>query len=468
MDCHTMVMAMSLGIVEPGRPVSIGSVDHATLPLRCHWEREEDAERCTSILDLGAASWALQVDQAGFVPPVPDADGMVDLYLYDFGGGGAYTSCSTWEDTDPADGLTGCPGYVVLSPGLTDELMPTYVAHEFNHVLQYAIDFYEPTYPVWEGIASAFEIWTFPEDVQLTIDYSFADFQAAPWAGLLNLGSYLWPRYGAGWAYEYSTAIWGLHLDHHFGDGAGSSSAALWLALAQRGPNTVDVIDGLEVVTGDWRDTLLSLSAERILLGTEDAPEWLPQQQAKLRLVVDGEYTQADLPLTHRPSIMPYTTGAVYVRVGGVEGAVDIEVEAADGQWGVVVARGPELTWVAERTLRWSGDGDIVVGLVNLDHDAFATTGAFGDLTASQREVRLRVSAVEAPDDTEDTGVTEDTGAAEDTTEEPPDDTGRDERAPPSETGLAKGCATAPAPLPALYGVALVAVALRRARGRRQ
>ena len=472
MECHTMMIAMSLGVAQTDRPTSIGSIDHETLPLRCHWEREEDAEQCTGVLEHAATSWALQVDQAGFVAPVPDSDGLVDFYLSDVSGGGAYASCSTWDDTDPTDDLTGCPGYVVLSPGLTEEYMPTYVAHEFNHVLQYGIDYNEPTYPVWEGIASAFEIWTFPDDIQLTIDYSFSDFQSAPWAGLLNQGAYLWPRFKMGGSYEYSVAIWALHLDHHFGDGGGSSAAALWLALAQRGANTVDVIDGLDVVTGDWRDSLFSLSAERILLGSADAPEWLPQQQTQLHLTIDGAYTQADLPLTHQPTIMPYSTGAVYVSVAGIEGAVDIEVEADDGQWGVVVARGAELSWSAAPTLRWSGAGDIVVGLVNLDHDTFATTGDWKDLTASQRDVRLRITAAEEPVDTGDTGNTgdtEDTDLPEDSAEEPGEDTGGvgDSGA---ETDMGKGCATAPvAPTPWLaLGVGLAVAARRTWRGSRR
>ena len=35
MLCHTPTLALLMGATQPGRPPSIGSLDHETLPLRC-------------------------------------------------------------------------------------------------------------------------------------------------------------------------------------------------------------------------------------------------------------------------------------------------------------------------------------------------------------------------------------------------------------------------------------------------
>ena len=125
------------------------------------------------MLSYAATAWVTQVEELGFQAPVEDPDGYVDLYIFDYSGGGAYAYCSSWGDDDPNDDLTGCPAYLALDRGITDDEMAIYVAHEFNHVLQYATDYNEPTYPVWEGVASAAEIWTYPKDRAGTIEYSF-------------------------------------------------------------------------------------------------------------------------------------------------------------------------------------------------------------------------------------------------------------------------------------------------------
>ena len=412
MLCQTALFLSQSWATIGWRPPSNGSVDSTDGSIRCHWEQEEDIDRCQDVLQYAEEAWAAQVDGIGFPAPAADEDGVFDLYLYRESSGGAFTSCSEWwDDTD--DGFSACPAYIALANSISDAEMASFVAHEFNHALQYAMDFNEPTLPIWEGVATAAEAWTYPGELYPTVAY-IGDYQATPWMGLLGDGYFLWDAYNIWSYYEYGAALWILHLDAVYGDGAGAAGLALWLNSSQEGlPNNPDVIDGYDATTGDWKEALLSLSAARVRVGQDDAPSWSSFTGTASKLAFEAQLDASELPATVTPKIMPYSTGSVYVNItdvpDGYEVLLEVEVPA-DSAWGVVFSSGDEEGWAQGTSLAGPGPGTVAMGVVNLDHDEYATTGAGSMLVASQRDITLSLSLQEATDEASgDTGA--DTGA---------------------------------------------------------
>jgi hypothetical protein len=453
MLCRTAMMAMLAGFDQPDRPDSVGYIDHDTLPIRCHWASDAYQQKCDLLITSAGESWARQVDEIGFEAPVMDQDGILDIYLYNYPSGGAYTYCSTWEDDDSTDDLTGCPAYIALDYRISEDELASYMAHEFNHVLQYATDYNEPTLPIWEATATAAEQWTYPDALVPTL-YYINDYQAVPWLGLLSDGYFLWHEKDIWSTYEYGAAAWILHLDHHYGDGYGSAGAAIWRALAQGGSNNaIDVLDGYDTVTGDWRDAYLSMSAERVRIGTSNPPVWLDYGNQRSRIAFDGEYGAADLPVTHTPTMPPFGTGAVYVRLTESVDADGITVTVAgdEGTWGIVAVSQENILWETGTRLEWPHSGPAVFGVVNLDHDPVAQSGRENHLLDSRRDVTITLTpyTVDEPSDSGDPGIDDRT---------PPDE--------PSEPGKTRSCSSAPSGPPLSLPLLLLWVPLLLCRRR--
>ena len=160
MLCHTLMM-MALPTKAPdARPASVGSIDSAVRPVRCHWEKAEHADFCDEVLEGVEAAWTAQVDGLGWPEPILDDDGILDVYVSSEGGGGAY-AYGPPEDADPSDGRMGTAAHIVIDPSFAAETWIYWtMLHEFNHILQYSIDFTETRYVAWEGIAPATERWS--------------------------------------------------------------------------------------------------------------------------------------------------------------------------------------------------------------------------------------------------------------------------------------------------------------------
>jgi uncharacterized protein (TIGR03382 family) len=372
MLCHTGLMAALL----PGgtsRPESIGYVDSEVVPARCHWADEDVAFKCEVVLESVALAWEVQVDTLGFSAPYPDSDGILDLYLTtEDTYGGAWT-WGPYEDRETGDDRMGTAAYIALSPGLTEEELPVFVVHEFQHVTQYATDFTEPSLPIWEAVATAAEPWTLPE-VEVT-GYQVVDFQKDPWMGMLG-DSYRLDYWSE---YEYGAALWIMKMEQDFGDGAGSSGVALWAEAAQEGwTNEPDVVDAYNIITGDWRAHWMELSVERAWMGTELAPDILPYlDRAQFELVWDTELEAAGLPLEVEPVNPPLPTGISYFKLSGLLAGEELELSvrsSEDVQWGLLAVEGEAVTSAMEGPLTVvGGGGDLIIGVVHLgdaDFDA--------------------------------------------------------------------------------------------------
>ena len=279
-------MLLTLSIAVAARPDAAGFVDSPTRPVRCH-HLEGQAALCDTILAAVEEAWDAQVDGLGFPAPPADAgrggSDALDVYLTHDGtggAGGAYVICDG-EETAPCvdlvadDGLASTATYVVIDPDTDAGVLRGYAHHEFNHVLQYALDFEEPVLDVWEGTAVAAEAWTDPE---MVLDPGpIDDYQQNAWVSpILQDGYWLLDEYDKNTWYEYGATVWVRWLDARHGDGHGSIGPALWRAMANDpGDNEPDVLDAwAELAGADWRDELPDFARARARLGTDDAPAW--------------------------------------------------------------------------------------------------------------------------------------------------------------------------------------------------
>ena len=438
MICQTALMAM---LTPTGwRPTSIGYVDDEEIGARCHWKYEADAVSCDIIFDALADAWRAQVDEIGFAAPIPDDDGLLDVYITDQGtGGGAYTTGS-YTDEVADDGRQACAGYIAVDPEVTHIELPTFIAHEFNHVLQMATDFREPTLPMWEGTATEAQHWTYPGSNYGQSD--MADFQAAPWLGVLGDGYMLYDDYGLWSYYEYGSEIWIHHLDAVWGDGAGSGARDLWTdAIEDDNVNEPDVLEALGMVAGsDWRDAILQFSAERVRVGTDSAPDWAAMLGGEMIAVAfEAELDASELPAEVVPVVSPYETGAVYVQLSGLGVGQRVRVTLtsdANVNWGQVLVGDSTDEQATGSQVDWQVDSSsVVLGAVNLGADDF-------DADNQIAEAPVTIS-IELSGHDPDTGIAQDTG----------DD---------KNSGKGCGCAASPRAGSAWIALLLALPALRR------
>lgn len=346
-----------------GRPQSIGSITSDLYPLRVHWDRVADEDRAVQALAALETAWGFQVEELGFAEPVlPDGqDGPeLDLYFSSIGEWNAWVEPGEWSDHADGDGRMSTTGHIVIDRDLPDDWLDHYVSHEFNHVLQFATDFTEPSFPIWEGTAQAATRWTFPSDDRWTIEVE--DFQSAPWAPvLLGDGDAVYDRSGEGWLYEYGTSFWIIALDRE-GSGDGSGGAALWDAAAQEGwSNEPDVLDAVEVVAErSLADFLSDVARLRWLVGASADERSLAEGPELPEVVPDHVWTLEELPVEvgFRQPLAVTGQGFVTLDLGGGGTPVKVEVRSDAGHELAVVV----LTWGPEGEGELRADGmDVTV-----------------------------------------------------------------------------------------------------------
>lgn len=319
-------------VLERGapRPPGAFTVASARHPLLGHYARPEDEAVATAVLAALEHAWDVQVDQIGFSPPVPDTvDGPeLDFYFVAQDPYYAWTAGDAYEDAFPGDGRSSTAAYIVFSRDLPADVLDAYVAHEFNHILQWATDFTEPTLPIWEGTATAAQTWTLGEAGDWAQDVP--SFQEVPWAPtLLSDGYVIEPNTGLGAYFEYGAALWVMHLDQLVG-GGGEGGRLLWENAASEGPNEPDVVDGAIAIAGSFPELMNGIARSRWLVGdwwVEDAlqgaADWGPDYVPPVADDPGEVWIPADL----------FVTGQAFARfdVRGSEGALELDVESASG-----------------------------------------------------------------------------------------------------------------------------------------
>ncbi len=376
------------------RPSAVGFVDGLHHPVRCHWQAEAYAGLCAEVLAGIGLAWDVQVGEMGWPPPIPDDDGILDVYISTDGDGGAY-AYGPWADAIADDDRMGTFAHIVVDPAFEDWMAET-MFHEFNHVLQYGIDLIEPRYVPWEATATAAEVWTDPS-VQIFDEY-VTDFQATPWVGLLGDGYQLWDAYEIWSYYEYGAALWLLYLDAVAGDGFGLAGLELWLGNAQEGwVNEPDFLDASGLTTGDWVDDWMAFSVARTAVGTAFNPSWaLGFEAPEFGIGLDHSLSVAALPASVSPSFAPYQTGVVYIKLKdlalGTHLVVDV-TSADDTRFGLLAAAGGVGEWQEGSVFSFEASAsEMVVGVVNLG------TGDFdADDPMVVTELVISIAEVEPP-----------------------------------------------------------------------
>jgi hypothetical protein len=357
----------AIGATRMARPVTQFNTTSGTYPIKVHWDRSSDDAKALAVLAAAELAWAVQVDGLGFREPVlpdgayPGEDGPeLDFYLAPVGAGYAWAEPDNWVDSVPGDGYNSVSAHMVIDHNLPDDWIDSYVAHEFNHVLQFAYDFNEWTLPIWEATATAAQEWTLGPG-QGAWDIDVPDFQGAPWINTLEGdGYYVFYELG-GWAYtEYGAALWVMHLDQVVGTGDGTMGPALWEAASQEGlPNEPDAVDAFATAAGtDLGTALNGLARTRFLVaddwddrGLPDAQYWDAGFKALATTLLASE-----MPVEHTFSPGLHPTGQGFVDVDLSDAAVPQPGEVSWMVASVHSAGGLESGLIA---LWWRSDGSV-------------------------------------------------------------------------------------------------------------
>jgi MYXO-CTERM domain-containing protein len=471
------------------RPADSGFVDSAIYPLRLHYRDPSEVDRVTNVLmPMAEDVWAVEIDQMGWpTPPTDNLVGGSDAYDIYFTEDETYRGAYTFgfgPDVIPNDNWYSNATYIAVDDRISDGEMEAFIAHEFNHALQWTIDGKERTLFVWEATAEAIADIVYDD-----IDYSYEvrSFQALPFMSLLH-DSYnpdIYPYGYDGYFYEYGGLLFTTYLEEKYGTKDGTVLLKLWDDLAQPvstdEPDFLDAIALVDPSVPSVAAVYADFAVWRMFTSTDD--DGAHYEEAGLL----GDYAlvnaEATLALDEvdgwsgSPAIPPYDIGATYYRIdlgAGSEQAVHAVVTGDPGtQWGIawavwMTAGGPATTgstWVADgqplsADIPLSGGARAAIGVLN--------TGPAGldpnDADPRQRSFTLDLSLVDAADPPGDTGTppvdTDDPPADTD----PPDDTDL----PPADSdvgGEKGGCGCDTRGSMPLAALALLAVpAIRRRR----
>jgi hypothetical protein len=303
------------------RPDYANAIVSKTRPIKVHWDDTFTQEDAEAVITHAEHSWSVQVDEIGFRPPVlPDGfDGdELDIYMSKTEGPWTgWTYPDNNNDTVPDDGSFGVSSYILLGD-IPAVWMASYVAHEFNHVAQFATDASEWTYPIWESVATAAQKWTFGEQ-----DYRFSmeSFQAVPWAPtFMGYADQLTNIEPDAWGFEYGGVIWVHYLDEVLGDGDGKNAVALWEAVANDGFSyEKDVLDGITEIVGDLGVAMNGVALTRFLVGSdwdargiEDLAVW---DNDEMKVPIAHTLSSAQLPENLSFDMGPMVMGTSYTDI---------------------------------------------------------------------------------------------------------------------------------------------------------
>ncbi len=399
------------------RPNTTDSITSDTYPIKVHWRRAQDANRAAVALEAAELSWAIQVEQLGFQPPVlpDDEDGPeLDIYFAGVGEWEAYTEPGDYVDSQPGDGRNSTSAHIVIDRNLPIEWVPSYTAHEFNHVVQFATDYSEDSLPIWEAVAVASQHWTLGRE-EGAWDWDVSEFQVAPWApALLADGYQVSDELGGsqGFLYEYGAALWVMHIDEVLGAGDGSAGAELWDATANEGwQYEPDPLDAVQTVTGQSLGEFMNALARTRWLtgdrwddrGLAVAPEWDADEAVPVALTLDAEAVGG----IHQPAVGPMITGTVFaeIDVEVTDEPLVVGVSSASGnQTGLMVmtwgSAGPvdyEASGLApEVTVPATGVERVVVAISNLGPEDF--DGEDDPWVQGDQQLHLGWGEVDLPD----------------------------------------------------------------------
>ena len=315
-------------------------------PVMVHYRAASEEAAAREVLGLLETSWAVEVDQLGFRPPLDDSglcgpDGAFDTFVWR-GSDGCYVDVVAERDATPYDDEVA---YLVVDPWgeYGGDILDTTVAHELNHAMQAADD--------WNDVAAIYEMTSvFVEDEVFDDDNQFvaqvADFQARPdWSIDRDDGYETWFMYGASLYLRYLR-------DRHWA-GSGAFVGELWRRMRSpiddNEPDAEDALDAmLRARAGvGFVDSVVGFARWRYYTGARADGAHLEEAQS---------FAQPARAATVRPSgarvaLSPMTLGSSYVDVApqaGDPARMAVSLEGAD----------PSVTWVVQVVPGAAADGD--------------------------------------------------------------------------------------------------------------
>jgi hypothetical protein len=305
------------------------------VPLVVHFSRADQAATADEVAAILEDAWRIEVQEQGFTPPIPDeglcGDGPeIDIFLWE-GNDEAYVDGLAENEATPYDDWFT---YMVVDPwgSIGGELLGSTLAHELNHMMQAANDWFELT-PFYEMSATFVEHELYPDTGWLAS--IVADYQLYPeWAPHHDDGYETW--------YMYASALYLEFLRDHYFEGDPAFLAALWEA-ARSDPsdepdaNEPDLIDAIDAALADfdasYADSLIDLARWRYYTGERDdgvhfadGADFPPD--ADVALIADVEAVAAAIPLDPAPELY----GASYIQVRrepGQPASITVGLEAA-------------------------------------------------------------------------------------------------------------------------------------------
>jgi len=315
------------------RPDSIGFFESTRFPIRSHYPSADYMEKAETILAIAETSWEEQVLGMGFKAPPPDCGNggsdHLDIYLQDLPQGvGGYAAFSCYIDETPeADAAS----FVALALTVPDEFIRGAVTHEFNHVLQNGIDY-------WENI-------TFKENTATWVmDRVFDDENYY----FSYLRSYQrnpdWPihKFSTSNTYQYGECMLLHFLAEYYGGGAPAIIVDIWNACVQdqmyNEPDYLEAMDRVIPAVSGGRDSLKDALAEysvwRTITGARDDGAhfhdgglWPDGAEVAMDTVID---LAQGLPAPVTPQNPPYDYGFSYIKLvnpGALPGAAAVEFQ---------------------------------------------------------------------------------------------------------------------------------------------
>lgn len=309
--------------VEDDRPPSRHTLDSTRYPIRIHWVDDQPPGRVQRVLELFEKSWRIQIEQWGWMAPLPDngkgGDNKLDVHLLPLDDGQA----DTIQDTVFADPFASASCYIQLDQKLPDDgTLESYVHHELNHAIQFALDPYE-TDAFYEQAATLVERLLLPGSPEATSGN--ADFQRSPHRALDSKTQEKGDRY------EYGSALFLQYITAAYGHNRPDLTYQIWLGSRQPArakasdPNEPDWVDALPQVLKQYHappleDVLLDFQVWRL---TEGLANKIP---APSLVVSNGR----PLQFASSPQQAPAPWGVNYFKLD-TQGASSLNVQLKDG-----------------------------------------------------------------------------------------------------------------------------------------
>lgn len=346
------------GLLADPPPVTAGSIDSDSLPIRVYYQERGDLPLAENLLPMLEEAYQAHLDLGWTAPMGLDGETIttrLDVYVIDLEYSGNCVPLDDNPDTPRTDALVRCN----ISRFETPDFLRGTAFHEIDHAFQFTEDAIE--------FMSSWEMFDVHTTLNLVPDdpywmFFIPSFQSDPHYPFFlpsMTNSY----------FHYGSALFPEFIDQRYGDGDASLAPRLWQAARQDGritietswgypspvsstPNEPDVLDAIDDVLQtehgtSLQEALVEFAEWRLLLGDYDdgahfaeGATWRGAEVSFAEIYGPNDLPAVDQMVTQLPRV----TGTSYVRVdtGTLEGSELLRLGVTvsdDTEWAVQVFR---------------------------------------------------------------------------------------------------------------------------------